>query len=148
MLLCCLLSEIEVLLNRISSQAKGRTINDLGEAWAKSRKKNYSSAREEKKSIGKRNHSAAGPGRKLMVNFMLGCYTVNMDIHSFSIQFIYKPSMNLRRPHAKSREKKEITGKFHPGLSKIPAPVGLQEVMLFSRAFTPQTIGMCRLGSK
>ena len=33
---------------------------------------------------------------------------------------------------------------YHPGLSRIPAPVGLQEVMLYSRAFTLQTIGMCR----
>ncbi len=30
--------------------------------------------------------------------------------------------------------------RYHLGLSRILAPVGLQEVMLFSRALTPETI--------
>ncbi len=35
---------------------------------------------------------------------------------------------------------------FHPVLSRIPASIGSQEVMLFSMAFIPQTIDMCKVG--
>ncbi len=40
------------------------------------------------------------------MNFMLRWDAQNMDIHSFIIQFRYKPLITLRRPHTKSREKK------------------------------------------
>ncbi len=80
-------------------------MNDLGEAGAKSRKKNTTPlARKENSPVGghgnkkidqhvgweKNTNQQVGQEKKILRNFMLGFDALNMDIHGFYIQFRYK----------------------------------------------------------
>ena len=70
--------------------------------------------------------------KKIIIDFMLGWDALNMDIHSFCMQFRYKPLMILTWPHAKSREEKKSASRYRK--KNLPACCKGKEIIRRSSA--------------